>query len=102
MISLLLVLTAAQEAVPPPPKQARLAFEEDWAAGTIDPAKWYRLRKKWGNGNHGVVPENVRIEADTVGGKKRNVLVCEAHGDRYDGPIVGLWGKKARRSDAPT
>ena len=36
MISLLLVLAASQE---PVPEQARLVFEEDWAAGTIDPTK---------------------------------------------------------------
>lgn len=79
----------AQDALP---EKARLAFGEDWSAGTIDPARWYVLRKKWGNGNHGVVPENVRVERE----KDRNVLVCEAHGDLYDGPVAGLWGKKAR------
>lgn len=80
----------------PLPEKARLAFAEDWSAGKIDAAKWYVLRKKWGNGNHGVVPENVRVERDTVDGKERSVLVCEAHGDLYDGPVVGLWGKKNR------
>lgn len=79
-----------------PPEQARLVFTEDWASGKIDPEKWYLLRKKWGQNNHGVVPENVRIEQDTVGQKKQNVLVCEAHGDQYDGDVIGLWGKKTR------
>src|SRR3712207_1765267 len=82
--------------VPPLPAEARLAFEEDWAGGAIHPAKWYRLRKRWGEGNHGVVPENVRIEPDTVGGKRKNVLVCEAHGDQYGGPVVGERGRKTR------
>jgi hypothetical protein len=79
-----------------PPAEARLAFEEDWASGKIDGEKWYVLRKKWGQGNHGVVPENVRIEEDIVLGVRRNVLVCEAHGDQYDGPTIGMWGKKER------
>jgi hypothetical protein len=93
---LTLILPALLLAQDPLPEKARLAFTEDWSRGELDPAKWYVLRKKWGNGNHGVVPENVRIERDAVDGKARNVLVCEAHGDGYDGPVVGLWGKKTR------
>ncbi len=71
-------------------------FEEDWASGKIDPRKWYRLRKKWGHGNNGVVPENIRVEQDLVHGKSQNVLVCEAHGDRYSGNVVGLQGQRER------
>ena len=26
----------------------------------------------------------------------QKVLVCEAHGGHYDGPVIGLWGKKDR------
>ncbi len=81
---------------PAPPRQARLALDEDWATGRIDPALWYVLRKRWGQGNNGVVPENVRIERDVIGGRNRHVLVCEAHGDNYDGPVAGIDGKKAR------
>jgi hypothetical protein len=51
----------AEDGVPPLPAQTRLAFVEDWSSGRIDPDRWYVLRKKWGDGNHGVVPENVRI-----------------------------------------
>jgi hypothetical protein len=80
----------------PVPAGSRLAFTEDWASGKIDPAKWYVLRKRWGEGNHGVVPENVRVVRDTVAGKESNVLVCEAHGDAYDGLVIGEGGNKAR------
>lgn len=80
----------------PPLPTTPPAFVEDWSRGKIDPAKWYPLRKKWGEGNHGVVPENVRIETDTVIGTARPVLRCEAHGDQYDGPVRGLWGKRSR------
>lgn len=80
----------------PVPQSARLAFEEDWKSGKIDAEKWYRPRKQWGQGNNGVVPENVRIEQDLVRGRRKNVLVCEAHGDRYDGPILGWRGRKTR------
>jgi len=71
-------------------------FMEDWSDGTIDSQKWYLLRKKWGHGNNGVVPENVRIEQDVVAGTPKNVLVCEAHGDRYTGDVVGLHGHRKR------
>ena len=80
----------------PVPAASRLAFSEDWAEGKIDPAKWYLLRKRWGEGNRGVVPENVSISRDTVAGAERDVLVCEAHGDLYDGAVVGERGARAR------
>ena len=79
-----------------PPDTARVAFTEDWSSGRIDPAKWYLLRKRWGEGNNGVVPENVRVDRDEVGGREKNVLVCEAHGDRYDGAVIGEGGRKQR------
>jgi hypothetical protein len=80
-------------AVPP---GVRLVLTEDWADGKIDPAKWYVLRKRWGDSNHGVVPENVRIDRDVIAGTPQNVLVCEAHGDAYDGPVIGERGNKTR------
>ena len=82
--------------LPPPPATARLALSEDWSAGTIDPARWYTPRAKWGAGNHGVVPENVRVERDRVNGREQHVVVCHANGDRYDGPAVGFEGKRHR------
>ena len=89
--------TAPEErAFGPPPAGARLAFTEDWSTGKIDPARWYLLRKRWGEGNRGVVPENVSIARDTVAGVEQNVLVCEAHGDDYDGPVIGERGGKTR------
>ena len=62
--------------IPELPAKAKLALEEDWSSGKIDPKKWYVLRKKWGQGNHGVVPGNARIGQDTVYRRSRNVLVC--------------------------
>jgi len=82
--------------VPALPAKAELALEEDWSSGAIDDQTWYRPRKKWGGGNHGVVPENVFITTDNVSGSIQNVLECRAHGDRYQGDIVGLWGKPQR------
>lgn len=82
--------------MPPLPEGARLTFSEDWSSGKIDPERWYPLRKKWGKGNHGVVPENLRIEPDDVAGKRKNILICQANGDRYDGPIIGEGGRKDR------
>jgi hypothetical protein len=78
--------------LPPMPPEASLAFDETWESGRIDPARWYALRKQWGAGNHGVVPENVGVVREG----ERFVLQCEAHGDDYDGPVTGQWGRKTR------
>jgi len=75
---------------------ALLVFQEDWSSGSIDPAKWYMLRKKWGTGNNGVTPTNVWIGSDNVNGTQQNVLVCEAHGDQYTGPVTGYGGQTTR------
>ncbi|CAE7458332.1 unnamed protein product, partial [Symbiodinium sp. CCMP2456] len=77
-------------------RAAKLVLEEDWSSGSIDEKKWYVYRKRWGNGNHGVVPENVTVKTDVVNGQKKNVLVCTAHGDQYDGDVIGWWGNKTR------
>lgn len=78
------------------PATAKLVFEEDWSGGTIDPGRWYVLHKKWGDGNHGVVRQNVFIARDRVAGKEQNVLVCRVHGDQYQGPVVGWEGRPDR------
>ena len=82
--------------LPPNPPQARLVFQEDWSTGSIDPSKWYLLRKKWGAGNNGVTPTNVWIGSEVVNGTTQHILVCEAHGDRYQGAFTGANGEKAR------
>jgi hypothetical protein len=84
----LLVVCLGDDPIPPLPKDATLALDETWASGRIDPERWYRPRRRWGQGNHGVIPENVRVEQGTV--------VCEAHGDLYGGPRVGFDGQKDR------
>jgi hypothetical protein len=83
-------------ALPALPREARLAFQEDWASNRIDPARWYALHKKWGQGNNGVTRENVSIGRDLVDGKEQNVLVCVAQGDQYEGPVTGAGGQKTR------
>jgi len=84
----LLVGFLGDDAVPPLPRGATLDLNETWASGAIDPSRWYRPRKRWGQGNNGVIPENVRVE--------KGALVCEAHGDLYDGPLGGFDGQRDR------
>jgi len=91
-----MAVTAQDSKLPPLPSGAKLAFEEDWGSGKIDAKRWYVPRKKWGQGNNGVSPENVRIERDVVAGKEKQVLVCQANGDLYDGPVVGYDGQRTR------
>ena len=80
----------------PLPPKAKLVLDEDWSSGKINPKRWYALRKKWGQDNFGVVPENVALVKDLVGAKRQRVLRCEAHGDQYAGPITGQWKRKKR------
>jgi hypothetical protein len=88
--------STAMEAPPPVPAKARLVMDESWATGTVDGRHWYLPRRKWGDGNHGVSPENVRVVRDRVGLQEQNVLECEAHGDHYDGPVRGHGGRSDR------
>jgi hypothetical protein len=89
-------LHADETMLPTLPAGVRLAFHEDWSAGHVDKSKWYMLRKRWGQGNNGVTPDNVAIKRDTVNGTERNVLVCEAHGGLYQGAVTGAKGEKTR------
>ncbi len=87
----------AFDATPPPlPAAAKLVLQEDWSSGKIDPKRWYLPRKQWGQGNNGVSPENVRIGRDIVDGKEKHVLICQANGDLYDGPVLGNEGRRTR------
>jgi hypothetical protein len=87
---------AADHPIPPLPDTARLVLDEDWSSNKIDLDRWYLPRRMWGQGNHGVTPDNVRLAPDTVNNHAQTVLVCEAHGDRYDGPVAGYGGDKTR------
>lgn len=89
-------LSALLAAVPPLPKDAELALDENWSSGEIDPERWYALRKKWGKGNNGVAPENVSLVKDVLAGKEVTVLQCAANGDKYKGDVVGWQGKPER------
>ncbi len=75
---------------------ARLVLTENWASGVINQNTWYAPRNQWGTGNHGVTRDNVRIERDQVAGREQFVLVCQANGDRYEGPVAGVDGQKTR------
>ena len=92
----LAVLPAFSNPIPLLPEKATLTLDENWSSGEIDSKTWYSLRKQWEEGNAGVVPENVSMVEDTLDGKPIQALRCEAHGDRYDGPIVGLQGETKR------
>ena len=82
--------------LPPLPEEARLVLDEDWSDG-IEAERWYVFRRHWGAGNHGVVEDNVWVETEPDGeGGERQVLVCRAHGDEYEGEVRGLWNRPDR------
>ncbi len=47
----------------------------------LDPSAWLVVDKAWGGDNGGLTPENVEIE--------NGVLLLHAHGDLYEGEVVG-------------
>ena len=96
LVAIFSPLAWAEQPIPPLPKTAKLVLAEDWSSGKIDPERWYSLRKQWGQGNRGVVPENIEVTTDILDGKEVHVLQCWARGDQYDGDIKGLWGKSTR------
>lgn len=67
----------------------RQGFTDDFSEG-LSPDRWFLLRKHWGKGNNGVVPELVKIEKDIVNGQEKNVVVLYGHGDHYKGDIKGV------------
>lgn len=95
-LSCLAVLNAEDRTIPELPSSAQLTLSDDWSEGEIDPTRWYVMRKHWGNGNNGVVPENVFIRKENVAGIEKNVLVCRATGDKYNGDITGKDGERTR------
>ncbi len=98
VLAIFLMTGASALEVKPPtlPERAKLVLQEDWSSGQIDPKRWYVPRKKWGQGNNGVSPDNVRIARDLVNGQEKPVLVCQANGDLYDGPVIGYEGQHTR------
>ena len=54
----------------------------------LDPQKWLVVDKAWGGDNGGLVPENVEL--------KDGLLLLHAHGDEYNGDIVGHNQRKTR------
>ena len=68
-------------------------FFEDFAGDLLEPRRWLVVHKQWGGdeANGGVVAENVSV-AD---GKLR----LEAHGDRYQGPVMGVRKNGSLRVD---
>ncbi len=73
-------------------------FYDDFSADTLDPGKWLIAHKNWGgqlgastSWNGGVRPQNVKLED----GK----LILEAHGNRYNGPLMGINKDGSLRTD---
>lgn len=71
-------------------------FYDDFSSGSLDSAKWYAANKNWGGKvekgstedyNGGVVPLNLYV--------KNGNLYCEAHGNLYEGDVLGICKKPA-------
>ena len=76
-------------------------FYDDFTSGIVDPAKWFAANKNWGgdidldghgqNYNGGVVPANLYV--------RNGILQCEAHGNLYEGDVIGITKGEKPRAD---
>ncbi len=90
LLFLLAFASTAASAFPPDDVTGKVLFFDDFSGPKLDTSKWVAGLHHWGRDNRGVVPENVRTGTVTDEGKKISVLVTEAHGDRYTGPVKGV------------
>ncbi|MFD2115347.1 glycoside hydrolase family 16 protein [Paenibacillus yanchengensis] len=73
-------------------------FFDDFSTPSLDPGNWMIAKKNWGGQlskttsfNGGVVPQNVKL--------RNNNLVLEAHGNYYNGPVMGMNKNGSLRTD---
>jgi len=64
-------------------------FVENWEQG-VSSQRWVALRKKWGQGNNGVLDSMIKLERDNVNGVEKNVVSLYGNGDLYEGDIRGI------------
>jgi hypothetical protein len=77
-------------ASPAADKTGKTLFFDDFSGPALDTGKWVAGLHHWGPNNRGVAPENVRTGTITDEGKTVSVLITEAHGDLYKGPVKGV------------
>ncbi|GAA3245263.1 fibronectin type III domain-containing protein [Dactylosporangium siamense] len=63
---------------------------DDFNGTTIDTAKWVPGLHQWGGANNGVVPENLSVQTVSDNGQSIGVLVAQANGTQYTGPVRGV------------
>jgi len=80
----------------PTPQSA--AFYDDFSGSALDPGNWLIAKRNWGGQlsqstsfNGGVVPQNVKL--------RNGNLILEAHGNRYNGPVMGINKNGSMRTD---
>ncbi|MDP3972292.1 MAG: carbohydrate binding domain-containing protein [Candidatus Nanopelagicales bacterium] len=73
---------------PDPTPTPQAALTEDFDGPGLNSGDWLIANKGWGGDNGGVVPANVSVSD--------GVVHLAANGDRYEGQVVGLGGRKTR------
>lgn len=74
----------------PPAAADQVVFFDDFNGTTIDTTKWVPGLHQWGGNNNGVVPENLSVRTVSDNGQNIGVLVAQANGTRYTGPVRGV------------
>lgn len=90
-MQLLIILIALSMCLPlsASPDAKKEGFSEDWSNGIVN-GRWLALRKQWGEGNNGCVPELISFEDDVVDGVKKKVLVLTMQGTKTKSSINGV------------
>ncbi len=70
--------------------EGQVLFFDDFDGSEIDTDKWVPGLHHWGRDNNGVVPENLSVQTISDNGQDIGVLVAQANGDQYDGPVRGI------------
>jgi hypothetical protein len=90
MLHIFLLLTYLSSAIQSPPPAGEVLFFDDFDGPELDREKWVPGLHQWGNNNNGVVPENITLGTLMDEGERITVLVTEAQGDLYTGPVKGV------------
>ena len=85
-----IVIVTQPDPSPAAADAGQVLFFDDFDGGGIDTTKWVPGLHQWGGDNGGVVPENLAVDTVSDGGRRIGVLVAQANGNRYEGPVRGV------------
>jgi Glycosyl hydrolases family 16/Fibronectin type III domain len=89
-LSLAVAVLATVAVAAPPAAADQVLLFDDFNGTSIDTTKWVPGLHQWGGANNGVVPENLSVQTVDDNGQSIGVLVAQANGNQYTGPVRGV------------